>query len=285
MFKSFFPRIFFYIWWRRYLKNRCSNLYNLFRRNELYQHHGDRFLLQDSGLGDPSRMIIFATDEDLEMLSSSDHLFGDGTFEVSPFIFFQLYTIYAIHNGGLIPCAFALLPNKRQVTYDRLFGEIMQHMQGHIPMDFQMNSDAIAFIGVIIKGCFYLSRNLWKKSQDNGLKQLYENDQGFSTFIRMIASVAFVPILDGPQTFCDAEAANRCNFHQNGYDVVLDYFEDTYIGRQRRGRPRNIPMFPMEIWNMYDCWSTTENKQSRRRVAQAISDYMWLRAPKHMEVY
>ena len=44
----------------------------------------------------------------------------------------------------------------------------------------------------------------------------------------------------------------RANYNQNGVDVVLDYFEDTYIGRQRRGRPRDIPMFPAEIWGTYD---------------------------------
>ena len=36
------------------------------------------------------------------------------------------------------------------------------------------------------------------------------------------------------------------------YEVVLDYFEDTYIGRQRQGRPRDIPMFPIYIWGVYD---------------------------------
>ena len=35
-----------------------------------------------------------------------------------------------------MPCVFALLPNKTQITYRRLFGEITQHMQGHIPTDF-----------------------------------------------------------------------------------------------------------------------------------------------------
>ena len=60
------------------------------------------------------------------------------------------------------------------------------------------------------------------KVQDNGLKQLDENDQGFSNFMRLIASVAFVPILDVPQTIYDVGAAIRRNYHQNGVDVVLD---------------------------------------------------------------
>ena len=28
--------------------------------------------------------------------------------------------------------------------------------------------------------------------------------------------------------------------------------EDTCIGRQRRGRPHDIPMFPIDIWGVYD---------------------------------
>ena len=156
--------------------------------------HGDRFLLHNSRPGDPSRIILFATDDAMEILRSSNHWFGDGTFEVSPSIFFQLYTIHAIHNGRIIPCVFALLPNKTQITYDRLFGQVTQHMQGHIPTDFlmdfenaAMNSVANAFNGVNIKDCFFhLSSNVWKKIQNNGLKQLYENDREFSTIMRMM---------------------------------------------------------------------------------------------------
>ena len=71
--------------------------------------------------------------------------------------------------------------------------------------------------------------------------------------MRIVASLAFVPTLDVPQAFYDLETDTRLNYNNhNGVDAVLDYVEDTYIGRQRRGRPRDIPMFPIQIWNMYD---------------------------------
>ena len=60
---------------------------------------GDRFLLYDSGVGDANRIILFATDQAINLLSTSDNWFGDGTFDVSPDIFYQVYTIHAICHG------------------------------------------------------------------------------------------------------------------------------------------------------------------------------------------
>ena len=34
--------------------------------------------------------------------------------------------------------------------------------------------------------------------------------------------------------------------------AVIDYFEDTYIGRLRPGGHRRAPLFNMELWNMYN---------------------------------
>ena len=133
-------------------------------------------------------------------------------------------------------------------------------MQGHVPTDLltgfektAMTSAGNCFIGTIIKGClFHLVSNIWKNIQDSGRKMLFLGDDEFSTLMRMIAAVAFVPNVDIPQTFYDLEVEIRTYYNENGIDVVLDYFEDTYIGCQRRGRPRDIPMFPIDIWGVYD---------------------------------
>ena len=71
-------------------------------------NNGNRFLLHDSGVGDPNRLLIFATDEGTHLLEHSDHWFGDGTFSVSPAIFYQVYTLHAICHGKVIPCVYAL---------------------------------------------------------------------------------------------------------------------------------------------------------------------------------
>ena len=58
---------------------------------QLYGHR--RFLLDDRSLGDPNRLLIFATFKGFDILCASDHWFADGTLEVSPTLFFQNYTL------------------------------------------------------------------------------------------------------------------------------------------------------------------------------------------------
>ena len=71
--------------------------------NEFQQTINDnRFLLHDSCVGDPNRLLIFATDEGLSLLESSDRWFADVTFSVSPNIFFQVYTVHTVFHGRVL---------------------------------------------------------------------------------------------------------------------------------------------------------------------------------------
>ena len=84
------------------------------------------FLFYDSGIG-PHRIVIFATKENLEFLSMSSIWLADGTFKTVHTLFFQLYTIHFLvggpnpfENGHLLPCVYALLPNKSTSTNTRM---------------------------------------------------------------------------------------------------------------------------------------------------------------------
>ena len=83
-----------------------------------------RFLLHDSGRGDGNRMLIFSTDQFLQTLHDSEHWMCDGTFKVSPNLFYQVYTVHALIRNNVLPCVFVLLPNKQHVTYSRMWTEI-----------------------------------------------------------------------------------------------------------------------------------------------------------------
>ena len=67
---------------------------------------------------------MFTTDSNLALLRESMRFAGNGTFKVSPTLWYQIYTIHAMKNGYTVPCVYALLPNKRKETYTRLFTQL-----------------------------------------------------------------------------------------------------------------------------------------------------------------
>ena len=78
----------------------------------------------------------------------------------------------------------------------------------------------------------------------------YNNDQEFALHLRMIPALAFIPannIVDASERL----TVLIKNQHGDATDGVLDYFEDTYIGRFRKNAARATPTFPIQMWNMF----------------------------------
>lgn len=69
---------------------------------------------------DRGRIIIFSSEEGLEILGQSTEWHGDGTFATSTKLFYQIYPIFASIEGSkhLVPCVFCLLPDKSAETYE-----------------------------------------------------------------------------------------------------------------------------------------------------------------------
>ena len=86
------------------------------------------------------------------------------------------------------------------------------------------------------------------------MAQRYQDDDEFSLLIRSISALAFVPEEDVEDAFLTMEIHIRETYADDAnidaIDSVLDYFEDTYIGRSRRGRARAQPKFPIGLWNV-----------------------------------
>ena len=111
-------------------------------------NNDERFLLHDSGVGDPDRIIIFAINQCRSLLEQSDNWFANGTFSVSPVCFYQVCTIHAMALDKVVPCVYALLPNKHTTTYDRLFQEVSNHLNGHVPTDILFDFERAAMNSV-----------------------------------------------------------------------------------------------------------------------------------------
>ena len=196
----------------------------------------EQFLIFDSGQGDADRIFIFGTNQSLQLLSQSQNWFGDGTFKVCPQIFFQIYTIHAQINGRILPCIYALLPNKTEETYTRLFREVEQHVANSptdILMDFEraaLNSVGQVYPNTEFKGCFYhFSSNIWKHIQNLGLQNPYQDDENFALWLRMLSPLVFIPPNDVIHYFELLIDEIRNNFSDE-FNDLMDYSEDAYIG-------------------------------------------------------
>ena len=135
--------------------------------------NGNPFLLANDGVDE--KILVFTTDENLTQLSQSQEVFVDGTFAVAPSLFAQMYTMHIRFLGQMIPVVFALLPDKRRDTYNRLFDIVSRLCQERnlqfspqcIQTDFEMaamQAVRTSFMGAQTRGCFFhYCQSLWRK--------------------------------------------------------------------------------------------------------------------------
>ena len=89
-----------------------------------------------------------------------------------------------------------------------------------------------------------------KKIQFYGMQVAYTTDPEFSVHLRMIAALAFVHVGFVVNAFEELSDEIRRVFNADA-DYILDYVEDTYIGRPRRQGVRRNPIFMLNVCNMF----------------------------------
>ena len=214
------------------------------------------FLLYDSGQGD-KRTLIFSTHRNLQLLARSQHWYADGTFKTVPPLFAQLYTIHGLINNNIVPAVFVLMSEKTEESYRMVFSKLKQLEPSMRPISVMTDFETATvkafqheFIGIQLRGCFFhFCQCLYRNIQSNGLQHRYENDADFAMQMRHLPSLAFVPVEDVVLAF--EELLSRVDFPLES-QPVLDYFEDTWIGRPTRGNKRRPPRTPHSMWSCYD---------------------------------
>lgn len=66
----------------------------------------DKFYMGDSGQNDKNRVLYFTTEQNLKLLSKYRDWYCDGTFDISPNIFKQVYTVHIIIRGTTLPMVY-----------------------------------------------------------------------------------------------------------------------------------------------------------------------------------
>jgi hypothetical protein len=217
-------------------------------QNELHKHENENLLDNFNALSLRNRVIYFTTDQNLKLISTYSDWYCDGTFNISPTIFKQVYTFHIIIRGTTLPMLYALLPNKKQTTYKKLFRLISKHLTKNptsINCDFEIaaiNALKLVF-GCRICGCyFHLCQSFWRKIQADGLKKWFNSDVR-STF-RITKALAFLPeedVVSGFEYVKQTAPASTKSF--------ITYIENNYIGKTKDGQ-RVSARFPISLWNL-----------------------------------
>lgn len=192
--------------------------------------------------------IIFYSEVMVEKLKQHSVLAMDGTFEVVPKPYHQLFTISYIEEHHVFPVIFGILKDKRKETYSKFFNTIKHLINLNtievIKTDFELSSILALrenFADVQISGChFHLGQSIARKILKTGLHSVYKTSSEVRKFTRSLLGLAYVQRQRVVETF------NSLRSHLN-FPIVLgpiyDYFFSTYIGNND-----NAP-FPLDYWN------------------------------------
>ena len=105
----------------------------------------------------------------------------------------------------------------------------MENLENRNPDDILDDFERAAISSILnlnpqieVKGCFYhFSSNVWKRIQNVGLQQRYNNDQELASQLRMWSAIAFLPPADVIQDFEELVDEIR-NIYNGEVDELLD---------------------------------------------------------------
>jgi len=92
---------------------------------------GSQFLLTRDFIDENSEkgFLLFMSPFGQQLLKSAKVWMADGTFWTAPEPFQQIYVICGLSTSGrILPASFALLPDKKTATYDRVFGAVKNQL-------------------------------------------------------------------------------------------------------------------------------------------------------------
>ncbi|XP_078539560.1 uncharacterized protein LOC144824317 [Lissotriton helveticus] len=218
----------------------------------------ETFLLYDN-FDVLKRILIFSTNHNILTLVNSPIWMMDGTFKSTPHPFFQIYTVHANINNTTVPLVYDLLPDKQSSTYTEflsvLKSKTMNKSPAKVIIDFEL-----AMISTITKlypetqnqGCFFhFSQAYWRKIQKSSLVEDYLASSKLQFELRKLTALCFVPPESVDEYYTAITESEFFTENEDKLAPILNYFEDTWIGRLGRSGRKRKPKYPIEWWNCY----------------------------------
>ena len=122
----------------------------------------------------PHKVISFASEPVLKILSENHHWNADGTFRTSPALFTQAYYIHVFDEYSMKPVVYSCCEDKSRAGYDYLFRSLVGYAAEKkivlnpksILIDFEQavaNTINDVFPQTSVKTChFHFVQNVWK---------------------------------------------------------------------------------------------------------------------------
>ncbi|CAF1377342.1 unnamed protein product [Rotaria magnacalcarata] len=217
----------------------------------------ERFLFMDESRVRRERLLIFASDAQLDLLFNSSTIYMDGTFKKTPSGFAQIYIIHIVHFDIRVPCMFGLLANKKASTYKQVFIELkntaIKRKTTFSPSVIMtgFESGSISAVKAEFPGSkhitcyFHFCQSTYRNIQFLGLQQQYASDETLRGLCRKLMALPLMPRDRVSNSFDEIqEAANILS----GLPMtrLIEYFNNNW-------------MLDIELWNVFGFDSRTNN--------------------------
>ncbi|RNA35807.1 hypothetical protein BpHYR1_001897 [Brachionus plicatilis] len=221
-----------------------------------YTKKDQLFYFDDSGLKkkDKSRVIIFTTESNLKLLNSYSQWYADGTFDISPSFFTQIYTIHIRVNdlysritnlNPLFTPKFQITKLHQVVKYVR--ANLVKWVNKITPKLIQITPE----IHTITRNHTHLPRYITKLARDRSINiqhiQILVNKKnvlkfGNRSYRAKLQALAFLSIQDVTDGF--KLLIHNC---PEKLTDLLTYVVNTYIGKENKPA-----RFPVAMWNLHE---------------------------------
>ncbi|CAF0968541.1 unnamed protein product [Rotaria magnacalcarata] len=186
----------------------------------------------------PNKVITFASDQGLKLLSKSPHWNGDGTFRTSPALFTQSYYRHVWDEFSMKPIIYSCCENKSEKCYRELLQSLLTHAEkknislnpSSILIDFEqsmINAINDVFPQALVKGChFHYAQNIWKKVKKYNLVKLSKEEN----IRRQIANISALPLIPPKEVDnCMEKIIDELSDYDSTLNKLTDYVIKNYI--------------------------------------------------------
>lgn len=196
---------------------------------------------------DSSSATVFASNDQLQLLKTSTHIYFDATFKVVPALYFQLLTLFVSVGDTAFPVLYALMTHKTTAAYRTVFQKVKELVPDFAPRsamaDFE-EAPVAAFREVYgdvpVSGCwFHYGQAIVKRVQKIGLKEAYVHDQSVKEIVQYFFGLPLLPVSDISDALEDVRLAIPTDSpHTDRLNQLARYVKRQWLDRRSVGAER-----------------------------------------------